>query len=164
MVKYTLILICLLLLPNESFTQSQKKIDNSSKQTLEELTRITSEIYDAGISANKSVIEKYLADNYLETDATGILRDKAWNIANPLTANEKLTYKIEEPEVREYDKVAVLYYKWIVHYEVKIPAPNKAAKDELRISDSQLRVTDTFIRTANGWQMISSSRVRLPSK
>lgn len=92
---------------------------NGFEQTIF-LTRITSEIYDAGISANKTVIEKYSADTYLETDAMGILRDKAWNIANPLTANEKLTYKIEESEVREYDNVAVLYYKWIVHYELKI--------------------------------------------
>lgn len=161
MAKHILILICLFFFTANSFSQSQGKADASSKTALEELTKITSEIYDAGISRNKSVIEKYFAETYLETDALGVLRDKAWNLANLLPTNEKITYKIEDAQVREYDKVAVFYYKWIVRYEVTTPAEVAGTKDAVTIMNAQLQVTDTFIKTQKGWQIISSSRVRL---
>jgi hypothetical protein len=77
-------------------------------------------------------------------------------------SDNKLTYEIEEAQVREYDRVAVLYYIWAVTQEIKIPAAAKGDKDEVRVYKSRLRVTDTFLRNAGSWQLISSHRSRLP--
>ena len=114
------------------------------ERLVKELTSITSEIYDGAMSSNRSVIEKYLADDFLETDVQGSLRDKRWNLDNIPAGNEKIQYKIEEPQVRVHGDVAILYYRW-----------------NLFAAGRKLQVMDTFIRTSNRWRLLASSRVVL---
>lgn len=144
-----------------SFAQNNVVGDHSKNGTRESLVKITSEIYDAGISGNKAVLEKYLSDKFLETDAMGELHDKEWNLTNFLGPGISLTYKIEEPQIREYDDVAVLYYVWAVEQKYAKPSTEPNGKAEVVTSRSRLRVTDTFIKTNGGWQLISSHRSRL---
>lgn len=132
------------------FSQTPPAAGVQKNDTLGQLTRIAGEIYDAGASGNKAVIQKYFADAFLETDVNGELRDKKWNMENFLPKGEKMIQKIEDAQVREYEKVAVLYYKWVVEFGY-----------EGNTVKAQLRVTDTFIKTDKGWSLISSHRTRL---
>lgn len=133
---------------------------NSTNKTLTELIKITNEIYDAGISGDANVIEKYYADSFLETDAAGILRDKSFNSQNFLPSSIKMTYKIESPQLRQYDNIAILYYTWLVHEEVK--PSNETMKSREPPVDVRLQVTDTYIKTNSGWKIVCSSRIPLP--
>ena len=162
MMKQSLIFICLLLLLTINlFSQTRTNAENPSKQTLDELTKITSEIYEAGVSGNKSVLEKYLADSFLELDATGVLHNKAWNLANFLPATDKFTFTIEEAQIRQYDRTTILYYKWVTLHQRISPPKDEKAKTEITGVAAKLRVIDTFVKTEKGWQLVSSSRIRL---
>jgi hypothetical protein len=70
--------------------QGNRANDPIKGGTLDELKRISCEIYDAGIAGNRNVIEKYLADNFLETDAVGELHDKTWNLSNFLGFGQQI--------------------------------------------------------------------------
>lgn len=155
------LIVSLVVFTFQGISQPDAANSQAANETLKELVKVSSEIYDAGITGNRPIIEKYFADTYLETDVTGVLHDKAWNLENFLPSNVKLTYKIEEPKIREYGQVAVFYYRWAVHYEHTAPPESGSTKPVVTISDAKLQVTDTFIRTKTGWKIISSSRVRL---
>ena len=162
MLNRILIVTCLLLLLTiNSFSQMQSKVENSGKQTLAELTKITSEVYEAGTSGDKSVLEKYLADSFLELDATGVLRDKAWHLANFLPATDKFTFTVEEAQIRQYDRTTILYYKWVTLHQRISPPKDEKAKTEITGVAAKLRVIHTFVKTEKGWQLVSSSRIRL---
>ena len=149
---FSFLFVCLFS-PLMVFAQEQKENQTSNSQTLAELIKITSDIYDAGISGDKSVIEKYFTENYLETDATCTLRDKTWNLHNFFPKEWKLTYEIKDAQVREYENVAILYYIWDVEQQLN------GTK-----STAQLRVTDTFIKRNGNWKIISSHRTKLNDK
>ena len=156
----------ILLISTLGFSQSKSKVDYQVEQTLKELTTISSKIFDAGMSGNKRVLEKYLADTYLETDAEGVLRDKTWNLTNFLPSNVKMTYRIEEAQVRMYGSLAILYYKLSGRQEITTLAETKGstgvvATGVVKIINFQLRVTDTYILSKNRWQMVCSSRFPL---
>lgn len=163
MTKVLSALICLFFFSIGSYSQSQNKAVKTDDATVKELTKIVSEIYDAGTSGDKKVIEKYFAETYLETDAFGILRDKAWNLSATLPA-QKLIYKINDAQIRKYDKVVILYYRWVVTINKRNDATAAIGKDEIIAVIVQLQVTDTFIKTNNGWRIISSSRIELRDK
>lgn len=162
MKRKSFVLTCLILLiTTVGFSQSKSKIDHKIEQTLKELTTISSEIFDAGMSGNKKVLEKYLADTYLETDAEGVLRDKTWNLTHFLSSNVKMTYEIEEAQLRKYGNTAVLYYKLVGKQEITTPAETKGVTSVVQITNFQLRVTDTYILSKNRWQLVCSSRFPL---
>ena len=145
----------IVLIPVQAVSQTE-----SRSKTLAELLRITNEIYDAGISGNAGVIEKYYAESFLETDATGVLRDKSFNKQYFLPSSIKMTYKIENPQIREYDNVAILYYTWLVHEEIKSSGTSTRSTDPP--IDARLQVTDTYLKASTGWKIICSSRIPLP--
>src|SRR5262245_59466840 len=124
----TLLFICFAVFSTSIFSQTDPTSAPKTGGTLDELIKISSEIYDAGRSGDRTVINKYFADSYLETDVTGALRDKNWNLTNFLPSNIRLTFKIEEPRIREYGQTALLYYKWVVHYERTTPSANPELK------------------------------------
>jgi len=149
------------ILSYSAYTQGNVTAKPTEPDTKEVLLKIASEIYDAGIGGKRAIIDKYLSDTFLETDAVGELRDKDWNLKNFLGTGVSFTYKFEEPQIREYDRVAVLYYLWVVEQgdERLATEPGKAGVGVK--TRSRLRVTDTFIKTSGGWQLISSHRTRL---
>ena len=151
-------LVILLLFPGLSLlyaqTQTVEGRQGPKSGTLQELIRITREIYDAGITGNKDVLNHYLDDAFLETDASGKLHDKAWNLQNFLDKGIRLTYDIVEAQVRDYDGTAVLYYKWVVKTEF-VDASRKPY-------ETQLRVTDVFVKRNGQWRLVASHRMPLP--
>jgi len=159
--KLFLLTCSILLMTTLGFSQAVSKSFPQGEQTLKELTAISSELLDTGTSGNKQVIQKYLADTYLETDGEGILRDKTWNLSNFLPYNIKMTYRIEDAQVRKSGNAAVLYYKLVGKEEITTPAETTGAKDAVQIVNFQLRVTDTYILSQNRWQIVCSSRFPL---
>lgn len=144
-----------------AYPQGNVTAKPTEPDTKEVLLKITSEIYDAGIAGKRAILDKYLSDTFLETDAVGELHDKDWNLKNFLGTGISFTYKIEEPQIREYDRVAVLYYVWVVEQGYTRPATEPGKTGVVVKTRGRLRVTDTFIKSDVGWQLISSHRTRL---
>jgi ketosteroid isomerase-like protein len=133
--------------------QESNNDNNARAKLLRELVKISLEIYDAGIKQDEEVIKHYLADNYLETDSQGELRDKKWNLENFSPKNIKISHEIKDAQIRDYGDTAVLYYKWIV-----------VSESEARKENSALQVTDVFLKRDGKWQIIASHRTILPNK
>jgi len=143
---------------------AQKSVNVSDPGSLvNELVKISSEICDAGVSGNRAAIDKYFAKTYLETDVSGELHDKTWNLNNFLSPNISMSFKIESPQIRQYGTTAILYYTWLVHLEVTQRSQRPGTQPAITKSDAKLQVTDTYVRAKQGWQIVSSSRVRLSS-
>jgi len=153
MKKYFYVSIVSLCLHATIFGQHVGDATSSSKNTLKDLVNATSQIYDAMIRRDRKAVDRYLSENFLETDASCTLRDKVWNLDNLLGVDETLTYQIEEPLVREHGDTALLFYVWNVEHGVKG-----------KVGRSVLRVTDTFVKTGNGWMLVASHRTKLNDK
>ncbi len=124
------------------------------------LVRISTAIFQAGIDGDRAAIKKFLADDFLEMDAQGFLRDKAWNLENVLPRNERMSFQIMEPEVRKRAGFALLYYKLNVRYDVTKQLTGNANT----VTDTyypKIRVVDTFVKTKAGWKLLASSRIPL---
>jgi hypothetical protein len=121
-----------------------------------ELTTLTTRIYNAGIEGDRKALETYIDDDFQEVDAIGVLHDKEWNLSNFLGKGIKLTYKIEEASVRGSDCMAILFYVWQVKQETM------KADGKVDVFHARLRVTDTYIRRNDRWRLIASHRSRLP--
>jgi ketosteroid isomerase-like protein len=126
---------------------------SSSQHTVNELVKTTSQIYDAYIRRDRKAVDRYLTENFLETDATCTLRDKVWNLNNLLGIEETLKYQIEEPKVREYGNTALLFYVWIVEHGIRG-----------KVGRTALRVTDIFVKSDNRWKLLASHRTKLNDK
>src|SRR5262245_45666254 len=139
---------------SEPINHQENNNDNNSRpQLLRELLKISQEIYDAGIKQDEKVIKRYFADSYLETDTQGELHDKKWNLENFFPKGIKVSHEIKDAQIRDYGDTAILYYKWIVSVD-----------SEGRKENSELQVTDVFLRRDGRWQIIASHRTRLPDK
>ena len=110
----------------------------------------TREIYDAGIVGNKSVLESHMADDYVETDTQGVLRDKAWNIQNVLGKGISMSYEILDANLREYGDTVLFFYM----FSGRVGPVNQPT----RINEFSVRVTDVFVKRQNDWRVVASHR------
>lgn len=114
------------------------------------------------MKGDKAALDKLLADDFLEVDATGALRDKTWNLENALPENERMTFQISEPQTRRRDNFALLYYRLNIRYDLK----TQLTGNSNTVTDTayaKLQVIDTYVKTVAGWKLIASSRIRLKS-
>lgn len=134
---------------------AQSPIDKSSSAIQEELVRIAQQLYDAIPSGDKSVWEKYVADDVIYTDENWRVLTKKQLIDSltPLPKGYSGSIRIVNVQSRITRGAAVLSYR---------------ALEEEYIFGQKLSpiylVTDTYFRRNGRWQMVASHVIVLPSE
>ena len=135
---------------------AQTTVQNpSASATEQELTRIAQELYDAVPAGDKSVWEKYVADDVIYTDENWRIltkKDLLDSLA-PLPKGYSGSIRMANVQARISGDAAVLSYR--------------ALEEEYvfgqRLSPIYL-VTDTYFKRNGRWQMVASHVIVLPSE
>lgn len=147
--KKTISIILLVLVP-VIFARGQTRTNSQVEQ---ELRKITDELISATLSGDLKVYDRYLADDYLETDENGVVSTKAQVIANfqspPAVA--KPTIDVEDVKVRVYGDTAVMSFRGNFRAEV----------GGQKIFES-FRITDVYMRRNGRWQLFAEHQSRIP--
>lgn len=123
--------------------------------TTETLTAISQELMDAVAPGNKSVWERYLADDCLNVDENGNVLTKSELLKDfgPLPAGYIGRIEVTDPQVRTAGDTAVITHRDREHLELY-------GQKML----TQFQTTSTFVRRNGQWQMIFSHVSVLPSE
>ena len=127
----------------------------ANNQTEQELRRITRELASSTLHGDKAVVERYLADAYIETDGNGKVATRAQVLSNfpGVPKSMKPTVDIEDIQVHDYGNTAAVSYRSNFHFEV----------NGRKVSDSY-RVTDVWLRRDARWQLIAEHYSQIPAE
>src|SRR5205807_2091266 len=106
-------------------------------QTEQELKRMTRELSDSALRGDKAVAERYLADNYIETDGFGKVATRAQVLATypGVPASLKATMDLEDIQVLDYGDTAVVSSRGVMRME----ANDQKIVNSYRITDIWMR-------------------------
>ena len=136
-----------------TFVRAQTAANNS--QIEQELRKITNERISSIYRGDKTVFDRYLADNYVETSDDGTVQTKAKLMANfePPPSSMKITFNIEDVQVSVYGDTAVMNFRG--NFQIDVSGQ--------KISESQ-RVTDVWMRRGGRWQLIAEHYSNIPAE
>jgi hypothetical protein len=127
---------------------------SASSKTEQELRRVTQELLDAQLRGDKSVLERYLAANYIETNGNGKVSTRAQELENAQVspAGYHASLDFEDVQVQEYGNTAVMNYK----------AKYGSDRNGQRITNLY-RVTNVYIKQDGKWQLIAQHQSSMPA-
>lgn len=133
----------------------QTKAQVSTSQVEQELKQITQQLLDGVTNGDKTVWEKFLADNCVYTDEEGntLTKKELVSQLRPLPEGYKGSLKVSNPRAVVNDAAAVITYD---------------ALEDLEIFGQKIftkyHTTDTYIKHGDSWQMIASQVTVIPSE
>jgi len=127
----------------------------ADKQVEAELKRMTREMVDSAMRGDKAVAERYLADEYIETDGYGKVATRAQILANypGVPSSMKATMDIEDIQVHDCGDTAVVSMREVMRFEA----------NGQKITNSY-RTTDVWMRRNAGWQLIAEHYSNIPAE
>jgi uncharacterized protein DUF4440 len=133
------------------FSPTQSICGDPVAITQEELVRQTQELFDAVVPGNKEPWQKYFADDCIFADEKGRNLNKAQLIADitPLPKGYSGTIKVAKPQSVIHGDTAILSYDL-----------NETETIFGQKLTARYHVTDTWLRSNGGWQIISSQAMR----
>jgi len=154
-----ILLIAILLVAAVSLVSAQTTsptlAPGKTANTEQELKQITREMFDAFMRGDKAFLDRLFVDTYIDTTREGRTYTKAQILKNVKAppASVNISIDIEDAQVFDYGDTALMVYRKVERVEVI------GQKTE-----SQQRVTDTFIRRDGRWRTISSQGTRIPDE
>jgi ketosteroid isomerase-like protein len=120
------------------------------------LIKLENEWSQASIKRDGAALQRFYADEYLSTNAEGVVSDKATELKNLTTGVFLLTaYKFEDMKVHVYGDTAVVTGRNTI----------KGRWEDLgRDVSGPYRFTDVFVRRDGRWQCVASQSSRMSEK
>jgi ketosteroid isomerase-like protein len=120
------------------------------------LVKLENDWSQASIKRDGVTLQQFYADEYLFTDADGVISTKAKEIANLTSGAFRLTaYKFEDVKVHLYGEVAVVTGRNTI---------KGVWEDIERDVSGPYRFTDVFVRRNGRWQCVASQSSRITEK
>jgi hypothetical protein len=127
-----------------------------ASRTAEELKTLLHEFLNAAGQNDKSVFERFFADDLIYTRSAGVTISKAdimKGLNEPPKPDEpKTTYDADDITVHDYGNMAVLNFRLIQHEE-------RSGKTET----NYFRNTGTFLKRNGRWQAVAWQATRVPA-
>lgn len=125
---------------------------NTGSKTEQELNKITTEVVNAFMHADKKMLEQYLADNYISTHSNGEVTTKAQSLENLQVQPSGNTWDIEDVRVKDYGNTAVESFKIIFTFE----GNNQNVT-------TMNRYTSIFMKQGGQWKIIALHTSVIPA-
>lgn len=157
MKRITLILVCILSLPNLILSQKPSvRCDDSgsgSGAVSEELKKLDRELDEASEGGDKTAFQRVLAEEMINISPEGTISKKADILADvgPQKVGTKLSISAADIQIYSFGDTAIV-------------SSNKTAKWERSKSSNsdQYRETNTYVRKDGRWQLIASQQSHAP--
>ena len=122
----------------------------------QELLKLENDWSHASMKRDSAGLQRFYADEYVFTDADGVMTDKSRELKNLTSGTFRLTsYKFDDTTVHVYGDVAVVTGRNTI----------KGAWEDLKRDVSgPYRFTDVFVRRGGRWQCVASQSSRITEK
>lgn len=152
------ILILLAVFIVAASAQTKAKRADKKNKVEEELMQLERDIGEANIKRDKAFFERIEAEEFIFTDSSGGLTNKAQDVASldsPPGAFKLVSYVPDEMAVHIYGETAVVTGR-----------VTTGSRNAERSVTNQSRFTDVFVKRQGRWQIVAghSSRIREPQK
>lgn len=157
MKKLSIVLLVLIFTTcNYTFAQTANITSASSTYTSkeeQELYSIFQQLVDADKRGDRKVFDRYLAENYIETNEKGVVMTKAQSLDNihPFVDSLQQHENIDDFKIQAYGNTVVTNYRVTIDYKL-----NGQQKTDV------YRSTAVFIKQNGQWKIITGHYSKLP--
>ena len=152
-ISFTVTALMLLLAVSNHLSAQTTAVATSKtgSKTEQELNKVTKEIVNGFMHADKQVLKQYLAENYISTHSNGEVTTKTQSLENLQAAPSGNTWDMEDIQVKDYGNTAVENFKMIF-----------TSKGNDQNITTKARYTLIFMKQEEQWKMIASHASDIP--